>query len=337
MRRPFLFIALLLCLISGVPARPTGQRPPTLSEDLRGGTLRGDRIRVIVQGPEESGISSLRGRLRGIVRREMSGAVALEVSGAELDALSRDSSFANISVDNPVAADMAITNKVTGANGVWQGSSGLLGLLSTAGYNGSGIAVAVIDSGIAPHTALDSRVIARVNLVSWEGPSTGDPYGHGTHIAGAIGGNTSAAKYVTTAFAGGSAPAVRLVDVRVLGANGMGYTSDVIAGIDWAIANRNRYGIRVLNLSLGHPVFEPAATDPLCRAVARAYAVGLVVVASAGNYGLTSKGEPVLGRRHRVSRQLSLCDHRRRDRHRRHRRPIGRSRRGVQLEGSDAL
>lgn len=295
MRRPLVFIAVLLCLISGLPARPIGQRPPTLSEDLRGGKLRGDRIRIIVQGPDESGISSLRGRLRGIVRRELSGAVALEVSGAELDALSRDSSFAHISADNPVAADMSITNKVTGASSVWQGSSGLLGLLGTPGYNGSGIAVAVVDSGIAPHTALDSRVIGRVNLVSWESPSSGDPYGHGTHIAGSIGGNTSAAKYVTTAFTGGSAPAVRLVDVRVLGANGMGYTSDVIAGIDWAIANRTKYGIRILNLSLGHPVFEPSATDPLCRAVARAYAAGLVVVASAGNYGLTSKGEPVLG------------------------------------------
>ncbi len=160
---------------------------------------------------------------------------------------------------------------------------------------GPGIGVAVIDSGISPHTALGSRVVARVNLVSWEGPSTGDPYGHGTHVAGIIGGNTTAARYVTSAFTGGSAPAVKLIDVRVLGSNGMGYTSDVIAGIDWAIANREQHGIRVLNLSLGHPVSEPAAIDPLCRAVERAYAAGLVVVASAGNYGQTSTGAPVLG------------------------------------------
>ena len=295
MRRPLLFLALVLCLISGLPARPYGQRPPTVSDDLRAARLRGDRVRVIVQAPENASLLNLRGRLRGIVRRELESAVALEVSGAELDALTRDSSFANISVDNPVTADMAITNKATGATTVWQGTSGLLGLLGTPASNGAGIAVAVIDSGIAPHTALDSRVIGRVNLVSWEAASTGDPYGHGTHVAGAIAGNTSAAKYITTAFAGGSAPGARLVDVRVLGANGVGYTSDVIAGIDWAVANRGKYGIRILNLSLGHPVFEPSATDPLCRAVARAYAAGLVVVASAGNYGLTSKGEPVLG------------------------------------------
>ena len=81
----------------------------------------------------------------------------------------------------------------------------------------------------------------------------------------------------------------------MLGSNGMGYTSDVIAGIDWAVANRVRYGIRVMNLSLGHAVAEPSATDPLCQAVQRAVQAGIVVVASAGNYGLTSTGAPVLG------------------------------------------
>ncbi|MDQ3348311.1 MAG: S8 family serine peptidase [Acidobacteriota bacterium] len=100
---------------------------------------------------------------------------------------------------------------------------------------------------------------------------------------------------MTSAYAGGSAPGVKLIDIRVLRSNGMGYTSDVIAGINWAVANRTRYGIRVINLSLGHAVSEPSATDPLCRAVARAVEAGMVVVASAGNYGLTSTGAPVLG------------------------------------------
>jgi subtilisin family serine protease len=81
----------------------------------------------------------------------------------------------------------------------------------------------------------------------------------------------------------------------VLGAQGSGRTSDVIAGIDWVIANRLTYNIRVINLSLGHPVTEPSATDPLCQAVVRAVAAGLTVSVSAGNYGLTSAGAPVLG------------------------------------------
>jgi serine protease AprX len=283
----------ILCLVTGLPAHPYGQRRPTLSGDLT--HAQGDRIRLIVQPASEGDLSSLRGRLRGIVRRELQGAVALEVSRADFEAMSQDGSFAHISADAPVVADMAITNKVTGASAMWQSSGGLLGLLSTPGYNGTGIGVAIVDSGIAPHSALDSRVIARVNFVSWEAPSTGDPYGHGTHVAGIVGGNTTAAKYVTAAFAGGSAPGAKLIDVRVLGASGVGYTSDVIAGIDWAVANRLKYGIRVINLSLGHAVSEPSTFDPLCKAVARAVQAGVVVVASAGNYGLTSTGAPVLG------------------------------------------
>jgi serine protease AprX len=283
----------ILCLVTGLPAHPYGQRRPTLSGDLT--HAQGDRIRLIVQPASEGDVSSLRGRLRGIVRRELQGAVALEVSRADFEAMSQDGSFAHISADAPVVADMAITNKVTGASAMWQGSGGLLGLLATPGYNGTGIGVAIVDSGIAPHSALDSRVIARVNFVSWEAPSTGDPYGHGTHVAGIVGGNTTAAKYVTAAFAGGSAPGAKLIDVRVLGASGVGYTSDVIAGIDWAVANRLKYGIRVINLSLGHAVSEPSTFDPLCKAVARAVQAGVVVVASAGNYGLTSTGAPVLG------------------------------------------
>ena len=190
---------------------------------------------------------------------------------------------------------MAITNKVTRADKVWAGTGGLLGLLSQPAVSGSGIGVAIIDSGIAHHAALGGRVVARINLVSHEPGVTGDPFGHGTHIAGIIGGSAAAAARVTSAYAGGSAPGVHFVDVRVLGSNGAGYTSDVIAGIDWTIANARRYGVRVINLSLGHPVSEPAATDPLCRAVARAVRAGLVVVVSAGNYGQTATGTPVLG------------------------------------------
>ena len=293
MRRPLLFIVFLLCALTGLPAMPSAQRSPTLSAELHTPARLGERVRIIVQPPAGAGTSALRGRLRGIVRREMQGAVALEVSRAELDLLKRDSAFGHISADVPVAADMATANKVTRASSVWQGTSSLLG--STPGYTGAGIGVAVVDSGIAPHTAVADRVIARVNFVTWEAPSSTDPYGHGTHVAGIIAGSTTAAKYVTPAYAGGSAPAVRLIDIRVLGSNGMGYTSDVIAGIDWAVSNRTRHGIRVINLSLGHAVSEPSATDPLCRAVARAVEAGIVVVASAGNYGLTSTGAPVLG------------------------------------------
>jgi serine protease AprX len=288
--------AVLVCLLGTWSSTPSGQEaPPTISSDLAA-HARGNHIhRVIVQA-DDAGLGHLRRGLPGRVRRELGGAIALEVSDAELEALQRNPLYAHISGDLPVVADMAITNKVTAATSVWQGTPGLLGLLGTPGYTGSGVGVAILDSGIATHTALDTRVVAHVNLVSDEPGVTGDPFGHGTHLAGIIGGNRTAANYVTSAFAGGSAPSVKLFDVRVLGSRGSGRTSDVIAGIDWVIAHRlPPNNIRVINLSLGHPVTEPSLTDPLCQAVNRAIAAGIVVSVSAGNYGLTSTGAPVLG------------------------------------------
>jgi len=284
-------LAVLAAALLSWPLALQGQRIPTLSPDLA--EVTGDRVRIIVQASDQ-GLRNLIGRT-GVTRRQLTGGAALEVSRAEFERLARDPSILHISRDLPVVADMAVTNTVTRAETVWQGSSTLLGLLSSPGYKGEGVGVAVIDSGIANHKALGKRVVARVNFVSHEPGVTGDPFGHGTHVAGLIGGDGSAASGVTKAYNGGSAPAVRLIDVRVLGSYGMGYTSDVIAGIDWVIANRKTYGIRVINLSLGHPVVEPSSTDPLCLAVERAVRAGIVVVASAGNYGVTSTGVPVLG------------------------------------------
>ena len=69
----------------------------------------------------------------------------------------------------------------------------------------------------------------------------------------------------------------------------------MIAAIDWAVGNRLRYNLRVINLSLGHPVFESYREDPLCQAVERAVNAGMVVVAAAGNFGKTAEGKAVVG------------------------------------------
>ena len=81
----------------------------------------------------------------------------------------------------------------------------------------------------------------------------------------------------------------------MLNREGLGFTSDVIAGIQWVVANRAKYGIRVMNLSLGHPIQQPCAFDPLCLAAESAVASGVVVVASAGNAGKDDEGRTVLG------------------------------------------
>jgi serine protease AprX len=295
MNRRFVFAlpAALVCLLLAGSTPSSGQRRPSLSSDLDGVHPRGAHTHRIIVQASGNGLDGLRRGIAGLLHRDLPGAVAVEVTDSQLEALKGNPLFEHISGDLPVVADMAVTNKVTGATSVWQGSGGLLGLLGTPGYTGTGVGVAVLDSGIATHSALDSRVVARVNLVSDEPYVTGDPFGHGTHIAGIIGGNRTAS--VTPAFAGGSAPSVRLVDVRVLGSAGSGRTSDVIAGIDWVIANRRTYNIKVINLSLGHPVTEPSATDPLCQAVARAVAASIPGVVSAANYAHTRTGARVLG------------------------------------------
>src|SRR6266542_3174734 len=122
LRRNLVFSAVILCLLGGLVARPYGQRRPTLSGDLA--HVQGDRIRLIVQPADGSNLSSVRGHLRGIVRRELEGSVALEVSRAEFDAMSNDAALGHISADTTVAADMALTNQVTGASAMWQGTSG---------------------------------------------------------------------------------------------------------------------------------------------------------------------------------------------------------------------
>jgi serine protease AprX len=296
MRRTLATIALLAVALTSGSALPREEGGPTLSDDLRAVLARGGRARVIVQA-DEPALQSVRARHGRGLRRQLASALALDLSAQELQALSVDGGVAHLSGDLPVVADDIVANKSTAAEKVWAGTSGgLLGLFSTPGYKGGGIGVAVVDSGIdTSHAVLSGRVVGRANFVSFEPNVTGDPFGHGTHVAGIIGGTAAAASRVTSRYGGGSAPQVHFVDVRVLGRQGIGYTSDVIAGIDWAIANRGRFGIRIINLSLGHPVAEPSATDPLCRAVTRAYNAGLVVIASAGNYGRTSEGAPVLG------------------------------------------
>jgi serine protease AprX len=251
------------------------------------------RDRVILHGTR-SEIDQLVTRHGLVLVRRLEGGAVVGASGTELAALAADATVDHLSGDPLVVPSMSVATRSTGATQTWSGSPGIvLGLGAVPGVTGTGIGVAVLDSGISPHSALASRVVANVSFVTGD-PQTSDPYGHGTHVAGIIAGAAQPAANVASGFSG-VAPGVHLVNVRVIGAAGAGFTSDVIAGIDWVIANRARYGIRVMNLSLGHPVTEPSATDPLCEAVARATAAGIVVVASAGNAGRSAEGNRVLG------------------------------------------
>src|SRR5215469_9015144 len=157
------------------------------------------------------------------------------------------------------------------------------------GYVGTGIAVAVIDSGIIDIPDLHGsnyRVIFSQNFVGGTSGSANDTYGHGSHVAGIIGGNgnkSTGSSYLYTFK--GIAPNVNFLNFRVLDQNGAGTDSQVISAIQMAIQLKNKYNIRVINLSLGRPVYESYTLDPLCQAVEQAWKAGIVVVVAAGNYG----------------------------------------------------
>ena len=145
---------------------------------------------------------------------------------------------------------------------------------------GTGVGVAVVDSGIEPGTDFNNRIAAFYDFTYGDIRAVApmDPYGHGTHVAGLI-----ASEFV------GVAPNARLIGLRVLNEKGQGDTANVVRAIEFAIANKDLLGIDVLNLSLGHPIYEPAASDPLVQAVEHATREGIVVVVSAGNFGLNKK------------------------------------------------
>jgi serine protease AprX len=153
------------------------------------------------------------------------------------------------------------------------------------------VTVAVIDSGVKPHTDLPAtRIKAFVDFVN--GKTTAyDDYGHGTHVAGIVAGSGAA----SNGQYAGVAPGASIVALKVLDANGAGTTSNVMAALDWVLANHVQHGIRVVNLSLGHPIYEAAATDPLVEMVERLSQRGIVVVVSAGNMGRNSLGQTVYG------------------------------------------
>jgi serine protease AprX len=158
------------------------------------------------------------------------------------------------------------------------------------GLDGTGVGIAVIDSGVFSHDDLKnaagtaSRIVYSESFIPGD-PSTNDAYGHGTHVAGILAGNGRDSANGYSVQYVGIAPNANIINLRVLDANGAGSDSQVIAGIQRAIALKSTYNIRVINLSLGRPVFESYVLDPVCQAVEAAWKAGIVVVVAAGNDG----------------------------------------------------
>ena len=202
-------------------------------------------------------------------------------AGAVAD-LASDDSVAHISIDHPIGAKL---DYVTAASNTASPASTLTAS-QLYGVTGSGIGVAVVDSGVAASTEFGSRIVYSQDFT---GGTNQDLYGHGTHVAGIIaGGGANSHCSSCNRSLQGMAPGANIVSLRVLDVNGASSDSIVIAAIDEAIALKSKYNIRVLNLSLGRQVYESYTVDPLCQAVEAAWKAGIAVVVAAGNDGRIS-------------------------------------------------
>jgi serine protease AprX len=166
-----------------------------------------------------------------------------------------------------------------------------------AGITGTGVDVALIDSGVARVPGLTSGNVLDGPDLSFESQHADvrhqDTFGHGTHMASIIAGRDAAAAPASyaPASAGGAftgiAPDARVVSLKVAAADGAADVSQVIAAITWVTQHAHDGGlnIRVLNLSYGTDSTQVTASDPLAYAVEQAWRAGIVVVVAAGNDG----------------------------------------------------
>ncbi len=154
-------------------------------------------------------------------------------------------------------------------------------------WQGSGVTVAVVDSGSFKTNAVGGRFIGEVNFNSAE-HSANDQYGHGTFVTGLIAddGSYSGGKYM------GIAPKVNILGVRVSDDQGMATESDVVSALQWIYNNHTAYNIRVVNLSLNSSMYQSYHISPLCAAVEILWFNRLVVVASVGNSGTAALYPP---------------------------------------------
>jgi len=204
---------------------------------------------------------------------------AFSLPARAIEELSNDPDVAYISPDRPVGRSLDHVTRVTNGD-----------IARSQGWDGTGIGVAVVDSGITLASDLGgsdpsaSRLVYSESFVPGDS-STGDKYGHGTHVAGVIASSGSISLNNYKGVYRGIAPGARIINLRVLDQNGAGTDSSVIAAIQRAIELKNVYNIRVLNLSLGRGVYESYTLDPLCQAAEAAWKAGIVVVVAAGNSG----------------------------------------------------
>lgn len=242
-------------------------------------------------------------RLGALARREFINLPmrALSVPEHALTHLGRGQGVRFVAPDRPIRGQALIGG--TGGNiavpvAARYGTSGApaAGTANDA-YDGTGIGIAVIDSGVGMHGDLSSSIVQydftsgqyfaptidrRGNLGKLSSQGRTDAFGHGTHVAGILAGSGANSNCGLHA---GLATSAQLLSLRVLDGQGRGLASDAIAALDWLLSCGKYFKVRVVNLSLGKAVEESNALDPLVLAVERVWDAGMTVVVAAGNYG----------------------------------------------------
>jgi serine protease AprX len=299
-------VALLLVAFSGRPAFAQSHHSRKVDRALQESLATGaatQHVIVTVDDPEMR--DAIRASLKAhgdVIESEhpLIGAFAAEVHSEDVDLLGNHPAVHAVSANARVSAG---ASKQSGTSDCFapalstQSAESLtstlretLGLVkvptSTTLVGGTGIGVALIDSGIAPNANFTGKITGFFDFTRGGIPTTPfDDYGHGTHIAGLIASSGVLSNYEFV----GIAPAVRLIGLKVLDKRGQGNTTDVIKAIEYVVANRSHLNVHIINLSLGHPIFAPAKDDPLVQAVEAAAKAGLLVVVSAGNFGQNQK------------------------------------------------
>jgi serine protease AprX len=240
-------------------------------------------VRVIVREsvPDSSSAERVVHTLGGTVRTELPiiGGFSASIPARSLAPLAASPAVSGVWSDTHIqmaSSDMATFDDWP-VDTVWKQNIRLP--RAQRAFDGSGVTVAVLDTGVTPSADFGSRLEANVDL---SGDQDGvDHYGHGTHMAGIIASDGS----LSDGTYGGVAPGANLVSVKVAGWDGSTDVSVVIAGLEWVVTHQDAYDIRVLNLSFGTDGSQSYLIDPLDYAVEQVWQSGILVVVSAGNRG----------------------------------------------------
>ena len=290
------FVAALLVsaafapVVSAEAATPTVKPSKLSAALLKHASLPGGWSRVIVRTRDANALAKVRplvqlagGRL-GRALPIFKGQVA-SLPNAALTVIANSPLVTDVLLDRAVESVSERTGATIGSTAVRQ----------DFGYDGTGVGVAVIDSGITSwHDDLSGaggqRVARFVDFVNGA-VAPYDDNGHGTHVAGVVAGNGLDSGGART----GIAPGASLIVLKVLDEHGRGHISDVIAALDYVVANKDALNIRVVNMSVAAAIHESYDTDPLTLATKRAVMAGIVVVAAAGNFGRGVDGKTQYG------------------------------------------